>query len=115
VPSYSDHEVVAQLDERYFARREIRDAIAFAEAGGIAVHRNFDVYDGRVSARGWVMRAPFLHVIGLRPVLLDWATRHGIPPQAIQPEKHRAVAHIDVFGEFAERLLERFDRVPGQS
>jgi len=107
--------VVPQLDERYFARRQIRDAIAFAEAGGIAVHRNFDIYDGRVSARGWVMRAPFLHVIGLRPVLLDWATRHGIPPQAIQPGKHRAVAHIDVFGEFAERLLERFDRVPGQS
>ena len=30
------------IEERYFERRQIREAIAFAEAGGIAVHRNFD-------------------------------------------------------------------------
>ena len=94
-----------EIEERYFPRRAIREAIEFAEGGGVAVHRNLDIYDGRVSARGWVMRRPFLHVIGLRPVLLDWASDYGIPPQAIQPEKHRKVAHIDVFGEFAERLL----------
>lgn len=95
--------------ERFFSRRAVREAIAFAEAGGIAIHRNFDRYDGTVSARGWVMRRPFLHVIGLRAVLLEWAVEQGIPPQAIQPEKRRAVAHIDVFGEFAERLIARFD------
>lgn len=99
-------------EERYFARREIREAIAFAEAGGIAVHRNFDSYDGTVSARGWVMRRPFLHVIGLRPVLLEWAAAHEIPPQAVQPEKRRRVAHIDLFGEYARALLVRLGVAP---
>lgn len=96
-----------RLDERYFARNQIHEAIAFAEAGGIAVHRNFDFWHGGRSERGWVMHRPFLHVIGLREVLLEWAGRYGIPPQAIQPEKRRKVAHIDVFGAFAEQLMKR--------
>lgn len=68
------------------------------------------MYDGRVSARGMVMQRPFLHVIALRPRLEEWARREGVPVQAIQPEKHRGVAHIDVFGQYAERLLERMRR-----
>jgi hypothetical protein len=100
----------AQL-ERYFERRQVREAIAWAEEGGIAVHRNFDHYHGTRSARGFVMTRPFLHVIGLRSVLARWAESRGIPPQAIQPEKRRRVAHIDVFGEFALQLLTRFDPV----
>lgn len=103
------------VEERFFARRQIRDAIAFAEAGGVAVHRNFDHYHGQVSARGWVMERPFLHVIGLRPVLEEWARHRGIPIRAIQPEKRRRVAHIDVFGQFAERLLEELGIVPDRS
>src|SRR5438067_9208945 len=71
--------------ERYFERREIKQAIAFAEAGGIAVHRNFDTYHGRRSVRGFVMERPFLHVIGLRANLERWVKSHGIPVQAIQP------------------------------
>lgn len=96
-----------ELRERYFERRQVREAIAYAEAGGIAVHRNFDHYSGRITLRGMTMTAPFLHVLGLRPVLAAWAVREGIPPQAIQPEKRRRVAHIDVWGEFAERLIAR--------
>ena len=53
------------------------------------------------------MERPFLHVIGLRENLELWVRRHGIPERAIQPEKRRKVAHVDVFGEFAERLMER--------
>jgi len=98
------------LAERYFERREIREAIAFAEAGGIAVHRNFDAYDGRRSPRGLVMRRPFLHVIGLRPQLEEWGRRHGLRPEWIQPEKRRAVAHYDVFGPFAQALMDRLTR-----
>lgn len=94
-------------EERYFARREIKEAIAWAEAGGIAVHRNLDRYDGLRSGRGVVMRPPFLHVIGLRPVLEDWALRHGFPPGAIQPEGKRRVAHIDAFGTHAQVLVDR--------
>ena len=93
--------------ERYFGRREVREAIAWAEAGGIAVHRNFDHYHGTPSARGFVMTRPFLHVIGLRPALEDWAHANGVPLEAIQPEKRRRVAHIDVFGDYALRLLAR--------
>ena len=100
----------AQL-ERYFERRQVREAIAWAEEGGIAVHRNFDHYHGTRSARGFVMTRPFLHVIGLRAVLTEWAEAQGIPRQAIQPEKRRKVAHIDVFGDFALQLLTRFDPV----
>jgi hypothetical protein len=98
------------LAERYFERRQIREAIAFAEQGGIAVHRNFDTYDGHLSPRGMVMRSPFLHVIGLRPVLAEWGQRHGLRPEWIQPEKRRLVAHYDVFGTFAQSLIDRFSR-----
>ena len=90
---------------RYFERREIREAIEFAEAGGIAVHRNFDRYHGQLSRGGRVMQRPFLHVIGLRAELQNWAAEHGVPLEAIQPEKRRKVAHIDVFGMYAEALL----------
>lgn len=93
--------------ERYFERRQIRAAIAWAEAGQIAVHRNFDSYHGTHSGRGLRMEAPFLHVIGLRPQLEEWGLRHGLRPEWIQPEKRRRVAHYDVFGAFAERLIER--------
>jgi hypothetical protein len=91
--------------ERYFERRQIKEAIEFAESGGIAVHRNFDRYHGQVSRGGRVMERPFLHVIGLRAELEAWAREHRVPLEAIQPEKRRRVAHIDVFGRYAENLL----------
>ena len=94
------------LRERYFERREITEAIAFAEAGGVAIHRNFDSYHGS-TIRGMVRERPFLHVIGLRPVLEEWGRLHGLRPEWIQPEKRRRVAHYDVFGKFAEELIHR--------
>lgn len=94
-------------EERYFERRQIREAIAYAEEGGIAVHRNFDRYHGMRSRRGMRMECPFLHVIGLRPVLEEWARAQGVPLTAIQPERRRRVAHIDVFGRYAEALMAR--------
>jgi hypothetical protein len=97
--------------ERYFERRQIREAIAFAEAGGIAVHRNFDYYHGS-TIRGMVRERPFLHVIGLRPVLEEWGRQHGLRPEWIQPEKHRKVAHYDVFGPPAQALI---DQLGGRS
>ena len=93
--------------ERYFERREIREAIDFAEAGGIAIHRNFDHWDG-TRIRGVRRDKPFLHVIGLRPLLEEWGRGYGLRPEWIQPEKRRKVAHYDVFGEFAAALIQRF-------
>jgi len=103
-PSLRD--VTQVLQERYFGRRQIKEAIAFAEAGGIAVHRNFDSYHGS-TIRGMVRERPFLHVIGLRSVLENWGKMHGLRPEWIQPEKRRKVAHYDVFGPAAEALIER--------
>ena len=97
----------APLQERYFERRRIKEAIAFAEAGGIAVHRNFDHYHGS-TIRGMRRERPFLHVIGLRPQLEAWGRQHGLRPEWIQPEKRRKVAHYDVFGPFAAELISRF-------
>jgi hypothetical protein len=97
---------VAPLREQYFERRQIKQAIAFAEAGGIAVHRNFDHYHGSM-IRGMVRERPFLHVIGLRPVLAEWGRQHGLRPEWIQPEKRRKIAHYDVFGAYAVELIER--------
>ena len=95
------------LVERYFERRQVREAIAFAESGGIAIHRNFDSYDGTVSPRGTVMSKPFVHVIGLRAQLEEWGRRHGLRAEWIQPEKRRTVAHYDAFGAFAQHLIDR--------
>jgi len=94
------------MREKYFERREIKEAIEFAEAGGVAVHRNFDTYHGS-TIRGFRREKPFLHVIGLRPVLEEWGRLHGLRPEWIQPEKRRKVAHYDVFGQAAEALMER--------
>lgn len=95
------------LQERYFERRQIKEAIAFAEAGGIAIHRNFDYYHGS-TIRGMVREKPFLHVIGLRPGLEEWGRQRGLRPEWIQPEKRRKVAHYDLFGPPAEALIARF-------
>lgn len=99
------------LPERYFERREIKEAIAFAEAGGIAVHRNFDHYHGSM-IRGMMRERPFLHVIGLRKPLEQWGRLHGLRPEWIQPEKRRRVAHYDVFGNFAAELIARLKPFP---
>jgi hypothetical protein len=97
---------VSDLRVRYFERRQIREAIEFAEAGGIAVHRNFDYYHGS-TIRGMRREKPFLHIIGLRATLAEWGRQHGLRPEWIQPEKRRKVAHYDVFGPFAQQLIDR--------
>ena len=94
------------MREKYFERRQVKEAIEFAEAGGIAVHRNFDSYHGS-TIRGLTREKPFLHVIGLRPELEAWGRLHGLRPEWIQPEKRRKVAHYDVFGAAALALIER--------
>jgi hypothetical protein len=99
------------LREQYFERRQIREAITFAEAGGIAVHRNFDHYHGSM-IRGMMRERPFLHIIGLRAVLEEWGRQRGLRPEWIQPEKRRRVAHYDVFGPHAAELVRRLTAAP---
>jgi hypothetical protein len=97
---------VSGLHEKYFERRQIKEAIGFAEEGGIAVHRNFDSYHGS-TIRGMRRERPFLHVIGLRANLEEWGRLHGLRPEWIQPEKRRTVAHYDLFGARAQELIDR--------
>ena len=99
------------LREQYFERRHIKEAIAFAEGGGIAVHRNFDHYHGSM-IRGMMRERPFLHIIGLRGVLEEWGRQHGLRPEWIQPEKRRKVALYDVFGKYAAEIIERLSAGP---
>src|SRR2546428_4016349 len=96
----------APMRERYFERRQIKEAIAFAEAGGIAIHRNFDSYHGS-TIRGMVRERPFLHVIGLRSELEQWGRQHRLRPGWVQPEKRRKGAHYDVFGPPAQGPIGR--------
>ena len=103
---HSPLRVSEPLREKYFERRQIKEAIAFAEEGGVAIHRNFDSYHGS-TIRGFVREKPFLHIIGLRPVLEEWGRQHSLRPEWIQPEKRRKVAHYDVFGPNAEAVIER--------
>ena len=49
----------APIREQYFERRQIKEAIAFAEAGGIAVPRNFHHYHGSMLL-GLSVDRPFL-------------------------------------------------------
>jgi hypothetical protein len=101
----------ASIREQYLERRQIKEAIAFAEAGGIAVHRNFDHYHGSM-IRGVMRERPFLHIIGMRPMLEEWGRQHGLRPEWIQPEKRRKVAHYDIFGRYAQELIERLNTAP---
>src|SRR5258706_2616054 len=99
---------------RYFERRQIKEALAFAEAGGIAVHRNFDTYHGS-TIRGMRRERPFLHVIGLRPQLVELGRAYGLRPVCGQPEKRRQDAHYDVVGTFAQELIDRLQPTPGDT
>src|SRR2546429_7784200 len=78
----------AAMREKYFERRQIKEAIAFAEAGGIAVHPNFDTYHGP-TIPGLRGGKPFPHLNRLPPRL----QRGGPPPWPARrggsPEKRR--------------------------
>jgi len=90
------------MREKYFERREIKEAIAFAEAGGIAVHRNFDSYHGS-TIRGFTREKPFLHVIGLRRTLEAWGRLDGLRCRSGGPNQgawNRSQHAIALYGGF---------------
>jgi hypothetical protein len=51
-------------------------------------------------------------VIGLRAQLEAWGRENGLRPEWIQPEKRRRVAHYDIFGPAAEKLIDRLVGAP---
>ena len=88
---------------RYFAWREIRAAVAFALAGGIAVHRNLDYSHRLIGGRR--RPGPFLHVLGLPEPLVEWAADRGHGAEWMQPARRGRPPHYDVFGEHAAGIL----------
>src|SRR5256886_8857263 len=99
------------MREKYFERRQIKEAIAFAEAGGIAVHRNFDSYHGS-TIRGMRREKPFLHVIGLRPRLQGGGRPHGFRPGWDPPQKRGQGGPYDRFLPPAGALFQRISPRP---
>lgn len=102
------------MEERFFELPEILSAAAWARAGGIAVHRNFDVTGMRIGAR--VRAGQAYHVFGPREALLVWGRRNGQRPEWIQdPDQFgefEGVWHFDVFGGPARRVEARLGIQP---
>ncbi len=90
-------------EERYFRMMEINEASAWAHAGGIAIHRNFNV-DG-LTIGGRRRSGAAFHVLGQQDVLLEWGRRNGQRPHWIEAEQRTLPPHFDVFGGPARRLL----------
>jgi hypothetical protein len=93
-------------EERFFAMREIREARDWALAGGIAIHRNFDVDGLVIGSRR--RSGPAFHVFGNESVLLEWGRRYRLNPRWLQHNgRNRGwPPHFDVFGGLARRLVE---------
>lgn len=96
--------------EKVFDMMEIREAATWGAAGGIAIHRNFDV-DG-MTIGGKVRSGRAYHVFGREKELLEWGKRNGQSAAWLQPEKRakdgalQFPPHFDVFGGPA-RAMER--------
>ena len=94
---------VADLDVRWFAWREIQEALAHGRAGGIALH-HFR-YDLR--RFGLSLGDPACHILSAdRAALVVFAGQFGLPEFLIKPPRsHRpTVWHFDAFGRVLERL-----------
>lgn len=80
---------------RYFGTRQVREARAFAQSGGIAVHENLYKLRGHRTC----------HMLGPDEAALVEAGRAiGLGPERL----HRSnTVHFDLFGEPLERALAR--------
>ena len=82
-------------EERLFDSQQSDAAYAWALAGGIAIHGEFD-------SRHDDDRA--LRVLGQLPVLLAWGGRHGLPARSLRRAGRGRPAHFHVSGDVARRL-----------
>lgn len=89
--------------EQIFGWRDIEEAVAWANGGGIAHHRNFDVDGMRIGGR--VRSGPAFHTFGLEPQLFEWGRKHRFPKTWMQPAEGMFPPHFDVFGALARQLV----------
>lgn len=92
-------------DVRWFAWREVQEALAHGRTGGVALH--YFRYDLRRFGLG--RHDPVCHVISAdREVLLAFAARFGLPERLLKPPRpHRPdIWHVDAFGWVLELIGE---------
>jgi hypothetical protein len=97
-----DHECV-----RWFAWREVYDALAFGCAGGVALH--YFHYDLRRFGLG--AYDPCCHVLSSdRATLVAFAAELGMPEYLIKRPRPRRphIWHYDAFGRHLQRLQELY-------
>lgn len=90
-------------DVRWFARREVRAALAHGRTGGIALH-HFR-YDLRRFGLG--ANDPACHIISVdRAALIAFAAQFGLPERVLQPPRpyRPDIWHFDAFGTTLLRL-----------
>ena len=88
---------------RWFMWREVRAALAYGRAGGIALHRFR--HDLRRLGLGQAELA--CHMLSVdRAALIDFASRFGLRAAWIEPPRPRRpdVWHFDVFGTILQEL-----------
>lgn len=93
----------AEFDVRWFAWREVQEALAHGRTGGIALHHFH--YDLRRFGLG--PRDPVCHIISSdREALVAFATRLGFPDRSLKPPRpHRPdIWHYDAFGWVLDHL-----------
>ena len=93
-------ECVAEV--RYFDLMELREAQAWVEGGGIAIHRNFALEGERVG--GKARHGVAWHVLGPEEALLEWGAEHNLNPAWLQRRGNPRRVHWDVFGALARKL-----------
>jgi hypothetical protein len=94
---------VAPFAVRWFAWREVRAALAYGRAGGIALHRfRHDLRPFGLSAA-----EPACHMLSTdRMLLIAFAARFGLRAEWIEPPRPRRpdIWHFDVFGHVLQCL-----------
>jgi hypothetical protein len=87
----------------WFRWREIRSALAFGRAGGIALHR----FRHDLRRFGLGPAEPACHMLSVdRAALVDFAARFGLRAAWVEPPRPRRpdIWHFDVFGTILRDL-----------
>jgi hypothetical protein len=82
-------------EERFFDRRQVDEACAWALAGGVAIH-------GDVHREG-----PTFRVLGQLTVLMVWGRNHGLDQRSLRARNRRFPPHFEVSGALARQLARR--------
>jgi hypothetical protein len=84
---------VMAMPVRVFERRQVREAIAFAQTGGIALH--FFRWSHPHFGTG-----EYCHILSSdKELLIEFGAHYGFPPHLLQPPRRgRGVWHYDAFG-----------------